>query len=114
MGKTRYSERLKNDISAHYDSADDLAAAQQARLNDSVQGWFALGGLIVGGFIAYSFTNAVIPDWPKLVRFVLVLSCAIGLSFLLARIAVVIFNIAVAIFGFAVLIGIGSLIWKAI
>lgn len=113
MGKTRYTERFKDGTSVHYDSADDLAAAQQARFNDSVQGWFAFGGLIIGGFIAYSFTNAVIPDWPKFIKFIIVILSAVGLSVLLSRVAVVVFNIAAAIFGIAVLVGIGSLIWKA-
>lgn len=113
MGKTRYSERFEDGTSAHYDSADALVAAQQARFNDSVQGWFAFGGLVLGVILAYSFTSTVIPDWPKIIRFIIVILSAIGLSVLLARVAVVVFNIAITVLGFGLLIGIGSLIWKA-
>lgn len=110
---TRYSQRLENGTSEHYDSQEEMAAAQQARFNDNIQMWFALGGLLIGGLIAYSFTQAVIPDWPKFIRFSLVVASAIGLAVLLARIAIVVFNVAMTILGFAILFGIGSLIWKA-
>src|SRR6218665_1856673 len=77
-------------------------------------GPFGLIGLLVGGVLTYIVLIKVGTEWPKWLRFGLVIAGAGGLAYILAKFADLIWNIILSLVLLAVLWGIGSWIWKAV
>lgn len=89
-------------------------AAKRSEDSDTRAGLFGLIGLLVGGMLTYIVLIKVGADWPKWLRFGLVVVGASGSAYVLAKLADLIWNIIVTLVLLGVLYGIGSLIWQAV
>ena len=98
---TRFGRRAADGTYEYHDSSDARA------------GLFGLIGLLVGGVLTYIVLIKVGTDWPKWLRFGLVIAGAGGLAYILAKFADLIWNIILSLVLLAVLWGLGSWLWKA-
>lgn len=111
---TRFGRRAAGGTYEYHDSKESLVAAERRDRSDTRSCLFGLIGLLVGGVLTFLVLLEVGTDWPKWLRFGLVLAGAGGLSYILARFADFIWNVILSIVLLAVLWGIGSWIWKAV
>ena len=70
--------------------------------------------LLVGGVLTYVGLLKVGADWPKWLRFSLVIAGGGGLAYILAKFADIIWGILMSLLLLAILWGVGSWIWKAV
>lgn len=98
----------------YHDSKESLVAAERRDNSDARAGLFGLIGLLVGGVLTYVSLLKVGMDWPKWLRFGLVIVGGGGLAYVLAKFADLLWNIILTLVLLAVLWGIGSWLWKAV
>lgn len=110
---TRFGRRAADGTFEYHDSKESLVAAERRDSSDARSGLFGLIGLLVGGVLTYIVLIKVGTDWPKWLRFGLVIAGAGGLAYVLAKFADLIWNIILSLVLLAVLWGIGSWLWKA-
>ena len=77
-------------------------------------GLFGFIGLLVGGVLAYVVLLKLGTDWPKWLRFGLVVVGAGGAAYVLAKLADLIWSIILTLVLLGILYGIGSWIWKVV
>lgn len=112
---TRYGRRSADGNFEYHDSEASLRAAEQKENSDSRSFFFGLIGLIAGGVLSYLLIHHYGgADLPKLLRFAIVIGGGIGLAWLLARLADIIWFTIVSVLALTVLWLIGSAIWDAI
>ena len=111
---TRFGRRAADGTFEYHGSKESLIAAQRREASESRAGLFGLIGLLVGGVLTYVSLLKVGMDWPKWLRFGLVIAGGSTLAYVLAKFADLIWNIILTIVLLAVLWGIGSWIWKAV
>ena len=111
---TRFGRRAADGTYEYHDSKESLVAAERRDNSDARAGLFGLIGLLVGGVLTYVSLLKVGMDWPKWLRFGLVVVGAGGSAYVLAKLADLIWNIILTLVLLGVLYGIGSLIWKAV
>ncbi|MDF1486609.1 hypothetical protein PY257_15730 [Ramlibacter sp. H39-3-26] len=111
---TRFGRRAADGSFEYHDSKESLAASELRENSDARAGLFGLIGLLVGGVLTYVVLLKIGMDWPKWLRFGLVIAGGGTLAYVLAKFADLIWNIILTIVLLAVLWGIGSMIWKAV
>lgn len=111
---TRFGRRAADGTYEYHDSKESLVAAERRDNSDARSGLFGLIGLLVGGVLTYVALLKVGMDWPKWLRFGLVIAGGGGLAYVLAKFADLIWNIILSLVLLVVLWGIGSWLWKAI
>ncbi|AXA91609.1 hypothetical protein DPH57_10895 [Massilia sp. YMA4] len=91
-----------------------MIEAQQRESSAANAAVFGIIGMIAGGIISYVLLHEFGAELPRLVRFVLLIAGAGGTAWLLARLAnIIVVVIGLAFWG-AIVLMIGSLIWKFI
>jgi hypothetical protein len=84
---TRFGRRAADGTYEYHDSKESLVAAERRDSSDARSGLFGLIGLLVGGVLTYIVLIKVGTDWPKWLRFGLVVAGAGGLAYVLAKFA---------------------------
>lgn len=111
---TRFGRRAADGTVEYHDSHESLVAAKRSENSDARAGLFGFIGLLIGGVLTYIALLKLGADWPKWLRFGLVVVGAGGSAYVLAKLAGLIWNIILTLVLLGVLYGIGSLIWKAV
>lgn len=111
---TRFGRRAADGTFEYHDSKESLVTAERRENSDARAGFFGLIGLLAGGVLTYVALLKVGMEWPKWLRFGLVIAGAGGLAYVLAKFADLIWNIVLCLVLLAVLWGLGSWLWKAI
>ena len=111
---TRFGRRAADGTFEYHDSHESLVAAKRSENSDARAGLFGFIGLLIGGVLTYIALLKLGTDWPKWLRFGLVVVGAGGSAYVLAKLADLICNIILTLVLLGVLYGIGSLIWKAV
>jgi hypothetical protein len=112
--ETRFGRRAADGTYEYHDSKESLVSAQQRESSDARTGMFGFIGLLVGGVLTYMVLSKIGPDWPKWLRFCLVISGGCGLAYVLTKFADLIWNIILRLMMLAVICSIGSCIWQAL
>ena len=110
----RYSRRRVDGIVEYSESLEEIEASAAREDEESLRGRWALIGLLPGAVATYGLVKLHAPDWPKIIRFIVVFVGACSSAFIFARLAValrMVFAIAIAM---GILGGIGYLVWKAL
>jgi hypothetical protein len=110
----RFGRRAADGTYEYHDNKDSVVAAERREDSESRAGIFGLIGLLVGGVLTYVVLLKLGTAWPKWLRFALVVVGAGGTSYVLAKLADLIWNIILAVVLLAIVYGIGVLIWKAV
>jgi hypothetical protein len=110
----RYSRRTSDGTLEYHDSRESLHVAQEQESQESTRILFGLLGLIVGGVLSYVAMLEVGAEWPKWMRFTLVVLGAICGATLLAKLALILSFVVRFFISAAFLTGIGWLIWLAL
>ncbi len=111
---TRFGRRTADGTFEYHDSHESLLAAKRSENSDARAGLFGFIGLLIGGVLTYIALLKLGTDWPKWLRFGLVVVGAGGSAYVLAKLADLLWNIILMLVLLGVLYGIGSLIWKAV
>ncbi|MBM2884066.1 hypothetical protein JFK97_06650 [Chromobacterium phragmitis] len=75
---TRYSKRVGDGVTAHYNSAEELHRAESTEFESKIRGLGLLIGLIGGGWLTWSAIMAHGgAEWPKLLRLIVTLLGAV-------------------------------------
>ena len=111
---TRFGRRAADGTYEYHDSKESLVAAERRDNSDARAGLFGLIGLLVGGVLTYVALLKFGAEWPKWLRFGLVIAGGGGLAYILAKFADIIWSILMSLLLLAVLWGVGSWIWKAV
>ncbi|MBU0915558.1 hypothetical protein [Aquabacterium parvum] len=111
---TRFGRRAADGTFEYHDSHESLVAAKRSENSDARAGLFGFIGLLIGGVLTHIALLKLGTDWPKWLRFGLVVVGAGGSAYVLAKLADLIWNIILTLVLLGVLYGIGSLIWKAV
>lgn len=111
---TRFGRRAADGTFEYHGSKESLIAAQRREASESRAGLFGLIGLLVGGVLTYVALLKVGADWPKWLRFGLVITGGGGLAYILAKFADLIWGILMSLLLLAVLWGVGSWIWSVL
>lgn len=115
MAVTRYSRRTAGGNLEYHDSAASMNAS--ARSEESANRAFIFGvlGFIAGGVLTwFAIIHFGGIDWPKWIRFVLVLAGAAVSATVLSILADIIMMLISIAFGFGVIGFIGWIIWKLV
>jgi hypothetical protein len=111
---TRFGRRSADGTYEYHDSKESLIAAERSENSEMRSGLFGLIGLLVGGVLTYvALLKLGGMEWPKWLRFGLVIAGGGVLGFTLSKLADLIWNILLALLLVGVMWGIGSVIWKA-
>lgn len=111
----RYSKRKGNGVTAHYGSADEMAAANQQESDDSIRGFGFLIGLIGGGWWVWSLLmEHGASEWPKLARFLIVLISGLASGYALAAVSTYLVALGVLALGLGFIWLILSWLWDMI
>lgn len=111
---TRFGRRAADGTFEYHESKESLVAAERRDNSDARAGLFGLIGLLVGGVLTYVALLKVGMEWPKWLRFGLVIAGGGGLAYVLAKFADLIWSIILSLLLLAVLWGVGSWLWKVI
>ncbi|VEB42948.1 Uncharacterised protein [Chromobacterium violaceum] len=66
---TRYSKRVGDGVTAHYNSAEELQRANDREFESKVRGFGLLVGLVGGGWLTWSaIMSHGGAEWPKFLR----------------------------------------------
>lgn len=108
---TRYGRRMADGTYEYHDSRASLDAARE-RSSDRAN-LFGLIGLLTGGVFFYFLTLKWGSDWPKWLRFGMVIGGAGLLAYVLSKFADWIWNVLSVLLLLGVTLGVGKLIWQA-
>lgn len=112
---TRFGRHAADGTYEYHDSKESLVAAERRDNSDARAGLFGLIGLLVGGVLTYvALLKVGGMEWPKWLRFGLVIVGGGGLAYVLAKFADLLWNIILTLFLLALLWGLGSVLWKAV
>ena len=108
---TRFGRRAADGTFEYHGSKESLIAAQRRAASESRAGLFGLIGLLVGGVLTYVALLKFGMEWPKWLRFGLIIAGGGSLAYVLAKFADIIWQIILTLILLAVVWGIGSWIW---
>ncbi|MCW5322251.1 hypothetical protein D5039_14150 [Verminephrobacter aporrectodeae subsp. tuberculatae] len=106
---TRFSRRAADGTVEHYDDKEALEAAQKKERS----GWYGFFGLLIGGVLTYYALSRFGADWPKWLRFGLVVVGSGGMAYVLTKLGDVILFLFFAFVMLCILFGIGAAIWES-
>jgi Kef-type K+ transport system membrane component KefB len=109
---TRFGRRAADGIFELHDSKESLAAAERRDNSDVRASLFGLIGLLVGGVLTYVAVLKFGMDWPKWLRFGLVIAGGGGLAYVLAKFADLLWEIILSFVLLAIVWGVGSWLWR--
>lgn len=116
---TRYGRRAADGTFEYHDSKESLQEAVEReeresneKFREDLAGLFGLIGLIAGGWIAYSMLGKFGAEWPKWLRFALVIAGGGTLAYVLAKLTGIICNTIKFCISLAILSGMGLLLWS--
>lgn len=108
----RYSRRRPDGTVEYYDNQKEAEAARREDFYDGIAGTFALGGLVVGGILAYGCIYFFgLSGWPKVAQFALVIGGAFACSIISTFLSKILYWILITTISLGVLYGVGALIW---
>lgn len=111
---TRYGRRAADDTFEYHDSKESLREAEDREALDGISFVFGLIGLIAGSLIAYAMLLKFGTQWPKWLRFGVVIASGGSLAYVLAKLSHILWvTIWICIF-LATAWGLVSLLWKAV
>ena len=110
----RFSRMRDDGIVETSDSLSELAASAVRESDAAARSTFALIGLFLGGIVTYVLVNHYAPDWPKVMRFSMLLVGACSSAFIFSRLALALRMVVGIAVGVSILGGIGYLVWKAL
>src|SRR6185436_6401604 len=90
---TRYSRYRGDGTAEHYDSAAERDAAEKASSDENIRSLFAMGGLVLAGIGMYWLTQHYVPEWPKAIRFGLVVGGVIAGAVVSSMLALIVVRI---------------------
>ena len=108
---TRFGRRAADGTYEYHDSRESMIAAEGRENSDARAGLFGLIGLLVGGVLTYVALLKYGMEWPKWLRFGLVIAGGGTLAYVLAKFADILWQIILTLILLAVVWGIGSWIW---
>ena len=108
---TRFGRRAADGTFEYHGSKESLIAAQRRENSETRSGLFGLIGLLVGGVLTYVALLKFGMEWPKWLRFGLVITGGGTLAYVLAKFADILWQIILTLILLAVVWGIGSWIW---
>lgn len=111
---TRFGRRAADGTFEYHDSKDSLVEAERRENSDARGTLFGLIGLLLGGVSTYVVLLNIGMDWPKWLRFSLVIVGSGGMAYLMARFADLIWNIILTVILLGVIWGLGSWLWRAV
>ncbi|QJD98688.1 hypothetical protein HH212_00405 [Massilia forsythiae] len=111
---TRYGRRAASGNYEYHDSLEALNAAAERESSRALAGWFGLFGLLAGGVLTYLVLHKFGVDWPRWLRFTLVIAGSGVLAYTLARFANLLWAIIVIGALLVLASGLGALLWKAV
>src|SRR6218665_2621324 len=94
---TRFGRRAADGTFEYHDNKESLVAAERRDSSDARSGLFGLIRPLVGGVLTYIVLIKVGTEWPKWLRFGLVIAGAGGLAYILAKFADLIWNIILSL-----------------
>ena len=112
--RTRFGRRAADGTLEYHDSKESLIAAKNRESSHARAGLFGFIGLLAGGVLTHVLLLNSGVDWPKWLRFILVLAGSGTLAYVLSKLADLIWNTILILWLLVVVLGIGALIWKAI
>lgn len=111
---TRFGRRAADGTFEYHNSKESLIASLRRETSETRSDMFGFIGLLVGGVLTYVALLKVGADWPKWLRFGLVIAGGGGLAYILAKFADIIWGILMSLLLLAILWGVGSWIWKVV
>lgn len=112
---TRYGRKASDGTTEYHDSRESLAESERRENSDDRATFFGLIGIFIGGVLAYmlflKFGGVGIPKW---LRFLGIILGAGAGSFVLAKLANLIWHLILIVVASIILYGIGSAIWSVI
>ena len=111
---TRYGRHRADDTYEYHDTEESLVASEQRESSDMRRGLFGLLGLVAGGVLTHLALVKLGVDWPKWLRFSLVIAGSGTLAWVLAMLADIIWSIILLLVGLTVVWLVASLIWKVV
>lgn len=105
---TRFGRRAADGTFEYHGSKESLIAAQRRENSETRSGLFGLIGLLIGGVLTYVALLKFGAEWPKWLRFGLVIAGGGGLAYILAKFADIIWGILMSLLLLAILWGVGS------
>lgn len=112
---TRFGRRAADGTYEYHDSKESLVAAERRENSETRGGLFGLIGVLIGGVFTYvALLKFGGTEWPKWLRFSLIIAGAGVAGFMLAKFADLIWNIILTLLLIAVIYGVGSAIWRAV
>ena len=110
----RFGRRMADGSYEYYDSKEALIDAADRESSRARAKMFGLAGLFAGGVLTHVLLLKSGVDWPKWLRFSLVIAGSGTLSYVLTILADLIWSIIMIVWLVVVVLGVGALIWKAI
>lgn len=111
---TRFGRKASDGTYEYHDSKESLIAAERRDNSEMRSGLFGLIGLLIGSVLTYvALLKLGSMEWPKWLRFSLVIAGGGVLAVVLAKFADLIWNILLTLILVGVVWGIGSVIWRA-
>jgi len=110
----RYGRCFADGTYEYHDSRSSLDAARERDSRSDRAGLFGLVGFLVGGLLTYFFVHKWGVDWPKWLRFGLVIGGAGISAFVLGRLAEWIWDAVRILLFLGLLYGLGQFLWQAL
>lgn len=111
---TRFGRRAADGTYEYHDSRESMIAAEGRENSDTRAGLFGLIGLLVGGVLTYVALLKFGMEWPKWLRFGLVIAGGGSLAYVLAKFADILWQIILTLVFLGIVWGVGSLIWSLV
>lgn len=116
---TRYSKRQIDGSFEHYDSREEMEAANPSAsfgevlkiISGSFNPFLAFAGFIVAGVVALWFASDI-DQWPTWVRFIGVLFAAAIGGFVSGKFGNLLLMLCVVLFGAGIVCGLGYAVWR--
>lgn len=107
----RFGRRRIDGIFEYSDSLEELQSSASQEDEEHLKEILALIGLVLGATMMYVLIGRHVPDWPKVLRFALILGGASLCGVVCASSAVVLRTLLPICFTLGVLGGFGYLLW---
>lgn len=110
----RYGRRIADGTYEYHDSKAPLDEARERDSRSERAGLFGLIGVLIGGLLSYFFVHKWGTDWPKWLRFGLVIGGAGISAYVLAMLADWIWDAVRIVLLLGLLYGLGHFLWQAL
>lgn len=111
---TRFGRRTATGNFEYHDSKESLMAAQRKENRQARAVLFGLAGLVIGGMLTYFMLQRFGMEWPKWLRFALVLAGSGILAYVLVRFAELLWKFVLCLIVIGVVWVIGTVIWRIV